>query len=107
VAEYKWLVKVSAGKENEAVGTKGDHQRIIEPSGCWAPIPAQRAVKNLLAMQIAIAYAKANIESFTPLMTSGMKLLFSKLGIEKMFIDRSNSRALTLFAPRVFARNCM
>jgi hypothetical protein len=86
VAKYKLLVKASAGKENEAVGTKADHQRIIEPSGCWAPIPAQRAVKNLRAMWIAIAYAKANIESFISLMTSGMRLRFSTLGIEKTFI---------------------
>jgi len=30
VAEYKVLVKPSAGKEIEAVGTKADRQRIIE-----------------------------------------------------------------------------
>jgi hypothetical protein len=89
VAEYKWLVKVSAGKENEAVDTKADHQRIIEPSGCWAPILAQRAVKNLQAMRIAIAYAKANIASFISLMTSGMRLRFSRWRIGKMFIDET------------------
>lgn len=30
MAEYKLLVKASAGKEIEAVGTKADRQRIIE-----------------------------------------------------------------------------
>jgi mRNA interferase RelE/StbE len=47
VAEYKLLIKSSAAKELEAIGTKGDRRRIIEKIQGLTAIPRPQGSEKL------------------------------------------------------------
>ena len=73
MAAYKLLLKATAAKEIEAVGTKVNRQRIVKRIQSLAADPRTTGLEKLAGYDDRYRYGKDNIVLFISSMTSGMK----------------------------------